>query len=193
MPAKIIDNDDLLLKMLVTNDEQAINILYQQYHSHLLNIINGIIHDPERAKDIAQDLFVVLWERRHSLQITKPIKAYLIKAAIHRSLNFLRDNTRYQLFYEQEKLDRLKSVHSSGASLELEELRKLIKSAILSLPPKGKTVFILSRKHNMTYEEIATHLDISKKAVEKHISKALKYLSKILKVYLKSLLLFFTL
>ena len=193
MPAKVIENDDLLLKMLEVSDRQAINILYQKHHTFLFNIIQGIVEDPETAKDILQDLFIVLWEHRYSLNITKPVKAYLVKAAIHRSLNFLRDSKKNKIihFQDQKSFDRLKRDHNTGNPMEVDELKNLIKSYISSLPPKSKIVFILSRNDRMTYQESASYLGISKKAVEKRISKALKHLRSKLRPYLKSLLLFF--
>lgn len=195
MAGKIYDSDDFILKMLASDDKQAINILYLKHHAHLFKITSGLTHDREAAKDILQDLFFTVWERRHQLKITKPIKAYLVKAAIHRSYNFIRDKSRHQTIPLQghETWGQLKNGLPSSIPLELEELRNLIKSAIQGLPPKSKVAFILSRRHDMSYQEIAAHLEISKKTVEKHISKALKYLDKILKPYLKSILILMTL
>ena len=192
MPAKIYNNDDLLLKMLAVNDPQAINVLYQNHHGHLFKIINRIVQDPEASKDIIQDLFFVLWERRHSLKITKPIKAYLIKSAINRALNFKRDSDRHKTIHlqGQETWEQLKISLPSNLPVDLEELKELVKLAILKLPPQSKVAFILSRKHSMSYQEIADHMEISMKAVEKHLSKALKHLRSALKPYLRIFILF---
>ena len=192
MPAKIYDNDDLLLKMFAANDPQALNIIYKKHYAYLLNITNGIVQDMETSKDIIQDLFFVLWERRHSLKITKPIKAYLIKSAINRALNFKRNSDRHKTIplQGQETWEQVKSDLPSDVPVDLEELKELVKLAILKLPPQSKVAFILSRKHNMSYREIASHMKISMKAVEKHLSKALRYLRSALKPYLRIFILF---
>jgi RNA polymerase sigma-70 factor (ECF subfamily) len=49
----------------------------------------------------------------------------------------------------------------------------LVRSAIVDMPERCQEVFILSRIKGMNYQQIADHLSISVKAVEKHISRAL--------------------
>lgn len=190
MPAKKYDNDDVLLNMLSSDDGQAINILYLKHHTRLFNVINNIIQDEESSKDLIQDLFCALWERRHTLQIKKPIIRYLIKSAVNRSYNFLRDSKRHTIVQirNQDLFEKETVGKNPENPVEVRELKDLINSALLTMPSKSKVAFILSRKHSMTYNEIAAHLDISKKAVEKRMSKSIKHLQSSLGPYLKGLL-----
>lgn len=187
MPAKIHNHDDLLIKMLSVNDRKAINILYKKHYKHLLQIIVGLIQDKDDAQDIVQDLFVDLWLKRHSLNITKPIAAYLIKAAVHRSLNYIRNNSRHKTYYFRETgaTFYLKSDLPPNAPMELDELKRAIRSATQKLPPRCKTAFILKTSFNMSYNEIAVHMGVTKKAVEKQISKAVRKLKIDLGQYMK--------
>ena len=59
-------------------------------------------------------------------------------------------------------------------TLETQELQRLIHEAIFSLPPKCRDVFNKSRMDNLSNKEIAEQMNISVKAVEGHISRALK-------------------
>lgn len=51
-----------------------------------------------------------------------------------------------------------------------------VRAAILQLPPRCRQVYLLNRIDAMSYPQIARHCDISVKAVEKHVSKALRLL-----------------
>jgi RNA polymerase sigma-70 factor (ECF subfamily) len=71
-----------------------------------------------------------------------------------------------------------------------DELQQQINKAIETMPQQCRTVFILSRYENLTYNEIAEQLDISVKTVDKHICKALKIMRERLKEYIPILILF---
>ncbi|MCK0191410.1 sigma-70 family RNA polymerase sigma factor [Arenibacter sp. F20364] len=73
----------------------------------------------------------------------------------------------------------------------LEERMQLLESAIDQLPKKNREVFLLSKKSGYKHKEIASQLDISEKAVEKHISRATQSIKKWLKEKKNSLVLIF--
>jgi len=54
-----------------------------------------------------------------------------------------------------------------------DELKKHLQEAINQLPPKGRTIFRLSREEGLTYSEIAEQLGISVKTVESHMRRSL--------------------
>src|SRR5690606_12056428 len=125
MPANKNDNDDVILKMLAINNGQAINILYRRHHIQLFNIINNIVQDDEASKDLIQDLFTTLWERRHTLHIKKPIISYLAKSAVNRSYNFLRDSKPYARVQidSPEIFEKIAIRKQSENTVELDELK----------------------------------------------------------------------
>lgn len=190
MPAKKYIDDDDILKMLSADDEQAINALYSRHHKQIFNVINSIIHDTESSKDLVQDLFFAIWERRHTLQIKKPIVGYLCRSAVNRAINYKRDNKRHSMVHIelQHVLEKEAACGASENSIEINELRELIDSAILTMPSSSKVAFLLSREQHLTHQEIATELNITKKAVEKRISISIKHLQSVLHPYLKGLL-----
>lgn len=64
------------------------------------------------------------------------------------------------------------------------EVNERIQQALEALSPKCRTVFSLSRYEELSYAEIAGQLDISVKAVEKHMGKALKHMRQYLKSFI---------
>jgi RNA polymerase sigma-70 factor (ECF subfamily) len=69
----------------------------------------------------------------------------------------------------------------SGVGLEEKERKQKAKKAIESLSERQYQIFVLSRRHDLTYSEIAVALDLSIKTVETHMGRALKSLRKQLK------------
>ena len=190
MKDHIDDDDDLILDLLAKDDTLASTLLYKRFYVGLYNYVREVVGNPEPAKDIVQELFMAIWEKRHSLNLSKPLGKYLFVAAYHKSLNYLRDHKRENIILGEIINRSGNEPTSPAADVEIEagELAELIKKAMSLLPFKARRAFIMSRKYGMTYPEIARSLSVSDKAVEKNMSKALALLRKYLGDYLKMLL-----
>lgn len=179
------------MRRLISGDEQAIDFLFKKYYAEMLRLSYSVLKDREAGKDIVQDILVTIWEKRNTLQFSKPLKAYLFRSVINRSLNYLRDQGKTSIL-PIEKMKAGSHASSAGASsekLEEQELEELILRLIGQLPPQCRLAFELSRHRQLSYKEIAAYMGISVKAVEKHIAKALKQLREGLEAYLKHLFL----
>lgn len=191
MTDKIDDDDDLILDLLAKDDTLASTLLYKRYYLPVYHYINSIIEDSESTKDVVQELFLAIWEKRHALNLSKPLGRYLFVAAHNKAVNYVRDARRAKSLFGriETRTDEATTSLSADGELETEELAAVIKKAISLLPFKAKRAFIMSRKYGMTYQEIARHLLVTDKAVEKNMSKALALLRKFLADYLKMLML----
>jgi RNA polymerase sigma-70 factor (ECF subfamily) len=74
------------------------------------------------------------------------------------------------------------SSSSPEYDLEMKEFDEKLQNALAALTEKNRTVFLMNRIDRMTYQDIAGSLDISVKAVEKRMQKALKFLRETLEV-----------
>ena len=134
------------------------------------------VKEEEAAKEIVQEAFINLWEKRESIIPEKEVKSYLSASVRNRCLNYLRDNIRYAGTLLS--LGGLLPLPSAGEydQLEFRELSRQIQDAIDELPEKCREVFRLNRFEQMKYQQIANHLQISVKTVETQMSKALAHL-----------------
>ena len=134
------------------------------------------VKEEEAAKEIVQEAFINLWEKRESIQPDREVKSYLSASVRNRCLNYLRDNKRYNgtLLSLGGLLPLLSSDEYS--QIEFRELSRQIQHAIDELPEKCREVFRLNRFEQMKYQQIADHLQISVKTVETQMSKALAHL-----------------
>lgn len=163
-------DDLLILKLIRAGDRLAFKHLFELYFTPLCRFVHLYIKKPGATEDIVLDIFAGFWEKRETLQIQVTLKAYLFQAARNRALNYLRDNERFIPTSDFSSLERFEE----DDTLETQELQRLIQEAILSLPPKCQDIFKKSRMENLSNKEIAERMDISVKAVEGHISRALR-------------------
>lgn len=168
--------DKVLVEQIGNNDKKAFEKLFRRYYSRLQRFLWGYVKNQQIAEDLVQEVFVRIWENRHSLNPDKKIKTYLYK--IGRNLAI--DHTRHKKVvrdWEEEK----KALHSLMDKTIEDKLHKKfmlkeVKKAIGDLPERRRLVFILSRYEGMTYKEIAEKLDISVNTVDTQICRALQTL-----------------
>lgn len=169
-------NDEEILELLNSNDERAIELLFDRFFDYLCAVVYRVIHDYEAARDVVQDIFLDLWKKRESINVSIALRPYLRRAAVNRGLNYIKRKRIIPNDDEDAAVDIVSQVPSGQAYMEKDELETRIYQVIEGLPPKCKLIFGMSRFESMSYQEIATALDISIKTVENQISKALKIL-----------------
>ena len=157
--------------------------LFKDHFVFLCNFANQYIHDIDAARDICQKVFIALWERRKQIDPAQNLRSYLFTSVRNRCLNYIRDQKKYR----SKVLDV--DIYEVDTAIEedflaVEELQNKIDHALNLLPEKCRQVFEMSRYENKKYQEIADALNISKKTVEAHMSRALRGLREQLKDYL---------
>ncbi len=183
--------DEELIKLLRKDGDRAMELLFHRFYAYLCRSAYRVLGEEAVAEDLVQEVFYELWKRRKELHITTSLKAYLRRATVNKTLNYIRDQRK--VYFEQEDKISLPALRPSAVQrLEAAELQQLIDQSIDSLPERCRIIFILSRFEDMTYKEIASELGISEKTVENQISKALRLLREALGPYLmQALFLFF--
>ncbi len=171
--------------------EHQFETIFKEHFEFLSNIAFAMIKDKDDAYDIVQQVFVKLWDKRYKVDIDDNIKAYLHRATINTTLNLIEKNKR-SVNVSENKLETIPGQYvEKNTDFLSGEVENAIKKAISELPKKCGIVFSLSRYSDMTNKEIADHMNISVKAIEKHISRALRELRIKLKPYMNLLILFF--
>lgn len=173
-------NYNQLFQSLSQGDELAFEKLYKLYFPRLYAFSFKIINDSSLAKDVVQNVFIKIWEIRYSFNFENP-EAFIYQMVRNASLNYIRnlkvvDNLKSKIKdqYLGEELYYIDLVGNDPYVLIEKELEEKILEVMSSLSDKCLSVFRLSRIDGLKNREIAEQLGISIKAVEKHISKAMK-------------------
>ena len=166
--------DDLeLWEQIRKGDEQAFKGLFVKYYSQLVAFAHHLVGNESSAKDIAQDVFVKIWNRKTSLDIKENIRSYLLQATRNTAINLLKK--RQRLAYD-EYPDLEDMTPNAQDHLQAGDMERSIRKAIEALPAACRTVFLLRRVEGLSLKEIATELQISVKTVENQLTKARKSL-----------------
>ena len=147
------------------------------------------VKDFETSEEIVQEAFLSLWEKRETIDMAQPVKAYLVTIIRNKCLNWLRDNKKFNtdiLRFEEYLPD---NEYVTADKLVENEILKSIENAVKELPEKCREIFTLSRFGNLKYQEIADHLQISVKTVETQMSKALQHMRIKLKEFISIVIL----
>jgi RNA polymerase sigma-70 factor (family 1) len=158
---------------------QEFKISFDQDFDAIRNYIYYKSNNTDLATDIAQDTFLKIWEKQIPFHPTKT-KSLLYKIAGDLFISHLRKTKIEDSYLETIQLD-FKSEPPDN-SLYYKDLKGSYEKALSKLSEKQRNVFLMSRIDGLTYKEIAQHLEISIKAVEKRMSNALSKLKKMIQL-----------
>jgi RNA polymerase sigma-70 factor (ECF subfamily) len=170
-------SEQQLLSALRFGNEGALRQIFNRHYPLLLTDIYRLIPDESTCEDLAQELFVDLWNKREHIDIHTSLRAYLRRAAVNKSLNFIKSQKRFQ-FDDSDILTKMadSSEQEMHTRETQENLETVLHAAIDTLPEKCRLVFNLSRFEQLSHKEIAEKLGISVKTIENQITKAMKVL-----------------
>lgn len=165
------------LAALRLGDEGALRAIFDRYYPRLTAVVAQVVSDADMARDLVQEVFVDLWNKRAEVEVHSSLGGYLRRAAVNRALNYLKSNRRFvfeTLEKAPETTDSPEDVRERMA--DHERLEDALKEAIEALPERCRVVFSLSRFGQLSHREIADELGISVKTIENQITKAMKIL-----------------
>ena len=172
--------DKALLLQIARGNEGAFAILFKAFWPQVYGTGLRITRSPEQAKDLAQDIFIKVWDNRAQLPEVKKIDAFIYIV----SRNLILDHLRKKVFQPANMEFLLQYFQADAVNaqdkLEVKELEKKIDGAIQTLPGKVQEVFKLSRFEGMTHEQIARKLNISVVSSKTYVVRALDHIRRYL-------------
>ena len=178
-----------VVRRLISGDEQSFEKVYRYFYPRLIYFAKQYVYDLEASKNIVQDVFTELWDRRNTLQEETNLNAWLFTVTKNKSLKIishLKSQRNYDSYFKARQLDvnYIALSDFDTSNFVFEELQAQINAAMEKLSPACRKVFEMSRFGDRKNREIAEELNLSIKTVEAHISKALRSLKADLKDYL---------
>ena len=165
--------DEELVTLVQKGDTYAFEELFNRYWEKLFISADKFLRDEEASKDMIQDIFIDLWERRTNLLISN-LNAYLIQSVKYKIASYFRKEK--YLEGHQTVIDSLKTSNSTEEWLKEKELNQAISDELKNIPDRCREIFYFSRFQHLSNKEIADRFGISVRTVETQISKALKHL-----------------
>ena len=157
-------------------DEEAFKVLFQAYYPPLCRFARGYVGSLDAAREVVQEVFLRIWQRRSGWQVQTALKAYLYGSVRNEALNHAKQMQRKRAREAEIDATTVADRRTAEDALRFEELAAAVERAIRGLPERQRMAFVLHRRHGLSYEEIAQVMQISPRTVEVHMGKALKHL-----------------
>lgn len=182
-----------LIEKLKNKESEAFKALVDGWQVMVYNTVLGILMNIEDAEDVAQEVFIQVYESIGSFKGECKLSTWLYRIALSKSMDHLRKKKRKKRFAFIESLfnqnDEL--VHDPGhfyhpgVQIENKEAAADLFKAIETLPENQKMAFILNKLESLSYQEIGEVMRVSVSAVDSLLHRAKVNLRKQLNNYYK--------
>lgn len=175
--------DAELMRRVQTGDEAALGALMERWELPVKSVIGRIVLNASEAEELAQEVFVRLWQQRGKYRSDAPFRPWIFAIAVNLARNRLRWwRSRPEVALE-EWTEHTNESGEGGRSAELAERSAAVRDAIAALPTDLREALVLFEYEQMSQAEIATVVGASAKAVEARIHRARERLRTPLKAW----------
>ena len=174
MPAE--NNDYKLIHDLIKGDAHSFDEIFRKYNTKIYAFSLRNLKNKEDAEGVVQEVFVNLWKDRTRLKELENLEAWIFTICF----NTIRKHFR-KLMREREHLQKFAESHawednSTITEIEYKDLLEKAEKIIEQLPDRQKNIFLLSKREGLSNAEISKRLNITKKTVENHLTKAKSFI-----------------
>lgn len=169
--------------------ESRFDSAFKEHYHKIRYVAVHFLKEHEQAENVAQDVFMSLWEKREEVDFTKSVLPWLVTITRNKCLNVLKNKKVQQKFQDRSynmimdlRVDLAES--SSEFMLMNSEVEALVKESMEKMSPSIKETFLLCRFKEKKYDEVAKIQNVSVKTIEYRIMCALKILRKEFKDFL---------
>ncbi|MBE5322149.1 RNA polymerase sigma factor [Pedobacter sp. MR2016-19] len=170
-----------LLLRVADGDRLAFNLLYKKYLHNLRKFVASISGNTDLADELVQDIFVKIWLNRKNLPLIGSFKPYLYRCARNLLIDHIRKSkTQIRIKEVSKTLEENSSVSTDDNLIYSQTLSQLY-NGINLLPEKRKKIVELKINDDLSLDEIALQLKISKSVVKKQLYTGIAFLRNHLK------------
>jgi RNA polymerase sigma-70 factor (ECF subfamily) len=178
--------DNALIVAYLKGDEYAFQVLVNRYQDRLVNYLFNLIRDYDQAVDLSQETFIRVFRHAHRYKGNYQFSTWIYRIATNLALDEMRRRKRRGFFLTQrlfgvteqgEKEIQVSDARPSPeANLGSKERTRLLRTAIDSLPPRYRLVFVLKEVQELSLEETGTVLNLSVGTVKSRLHRAKRIL-----------------
>lgn len=174
---KSVDDDALQLEKVANGDRQAIGVLYQRHHKRVFHFIQRFVNDPQMAEDLANDVFIEVWQKAPTYEGRSKVSSWLLGVARYKALSEVRK--RKPVHSKSDEI--LDSLEDDADDPEMVSQKRdkgaAIKRCMAALSRDHRVILELIYYHEKSIDEVAEILDIPKNTVKTRTFHARKQLS----------------
>ena len=176
--------DKDLIDGMQQKDFKVFEEVVNRYQSIVVNLCHNMTGSHEDAEDLAQEVFIKIWDKVHKFKGESSLQTWIYRIAINTSLNHTRKQKLQRFFQTIESIfESASGSENPHKELERGEQQNLVQMAIQGLPENQRIAITLRTFKEHSYEEISEIMDVSVSSVESLLFRAKKNLKKVLTKY----------
>jgi RNA polymerase sigma factor (sigma-70 family) len=165
-----------------TLDEQGrayLTALFRKYRQSLFRYLTGLVSSPEDAAEMVQESYTRLLQHDDVAHLEAVSRTYLFQIATNLARDhFRRRTTRHSAsHFDVDEIEIADEMAGPEHGLAWEQTLGALKQGIKALPADTRRIFLLSRFRGRTYPQIARHLGVSTRTVERKMREAMQALA----------------
>ncbi|WP_372795181.1 RNA polymerase sigma factor [Lutibacter sp.] len=174
--------DEELIEGILNKNQATFKILVDKYQFLVLNTCNSFLHNKTFSEDVTQEVFIEVFLSIHKFKKEAKLSTWLYRISVNKSLNFIRDNKKNNLFKSIENFflgegnQELQISDNEHETSENEAIQKerieLLHKSINALSKNQKVAFTLHKIENLSYKQISEVMNLSLSSVEGLIHRA---------------------
>jgi RNA polymerase sigma-70 factor, ECF subfamily len=173
------EQDQLLLSSFRNGDLAAFCTLVTQYQKPIFNAAYRLLGDVEQASDVAQTVFLRVFERIEDYDSKYKFFSWIYRIAVNEAIDFLRKQAKYDPIDDENDFAAPQTANPEWLH-ERNEVSALIQRALLKLTVDQRIVITLRHFDELSYREIAEILVLQEKTVKSRLFDARKSLAVLL-------------
>ena len=162
-----------LFERIQAGKDEAFGLVFSHYYDRIYATALQYCKVETVAEDVAQQVFLKIWEKRDSLTGVRDPEGWLFTLARNQVLDVMREQTRSRRYTEYISEVFLEEEASPEQLMINRQRRDLLKRGLQELSPKQQEIYRLNREQGFTYDEIAGQLGIGRETVKEHMGRAL--------------------
>jgi RNA polymerase sigma-70 factor, ECF subfamily len=188
-----VKSDEELVQLYIEGKEWAFRELLERYSKKILNYINRIIYDRDRAEDLLQDTFIRVYRNIDRFDTGRRFSTWLYTIATNLAKNELRNVSRSPVLFFQTLLfhNKYKLIFEAADMnakpddlLYKSQLKQLVAQAVRELPEQHRLIFTLREIEGKSYREIAEITGTNIGTVKSRLNRSRKCFARIIEPYL---------
>ncbi|MDX1529886.1 MAG: sigma-70 family RNA polymerase sigma factor [Rhodothermales bacterium] len=189
-PSASSEQDRAFVEEALGGDQDAYGRLMQKYREPITRHVSRMVRDKAVVPDLVQEAFIKAFTSLESYSSDYAFSTWLYKIATNHTIDYLRKKKLKTFSIDQPAPGRDESdrpyelpdtTYRPDRHVVADQRRELIHEAIEQLPPKYHRVIVMRHQQEMTYDEIATALELPLGTVKAHIFRARALLYKYLR------------
>ena len=175
---KEVPDADLIASVLDGSDD-AFRRLIERYEERMTRLLMRFVRDRFAVEDLLQEVFVKIFRKLHTFNQDSALYTWIYRISVNAATDYLDRQGRRRLRLVEdvtvvERDDREAGHGGAAEPLLEEEMRRVIREVLETLPDKYRTILILREYEDLSYTEMSDVLACSIGTVESRLFRARK-------------------